>query len=384
MDFATLARLPDPPADGADLPRSRIQVAVLANDFTDPRYGDFAITHDDVANWQRLLGSVFGGRVHIDADHGTDYGIGDGSRAAGWILALDHMGPDGQTDTPDEVWATVEWTPLGQQRIRDREYLWISPTFTDDYIDNRGNHHGPALARAGLTNDPFLREMAMLSLSGGVLAHRRAHASGGRADSRRAMPELTKIAEALGLNADADEPTVLSAIGTLADQATKANDPATLLAAAPIKTLTDALKEQGLVALTAAEHAELKADALAGKSAAEDLRVTKFEQAYEKALHNPAGPQVDTSEETKTEWRQLFDAAPEVALKRLAALPPLVSLAAKGHGGSGDGPDLSGEGYEDGQVDDDRAAVLVEARKLAAEKNLDIATAARMVLARAA
>ncbi len=375
MDYRTLAQTPSSVTDG-DLPTSRIQVAVLADDFTDPRYGDFAITQDHLANWQRLLASQFGGKVHIDLDHGTDYGTGTGSEAAGWILALDQNGPDGQTPTPDEVWALVEWTPLGVEKIRSKAYQWISPTFTDDYIDNRGQHHGPALARAGLTNDPFLREMATVSLSGGTTAYRRS-ASEPPADSRGQMPDLKKIAEALSLNADADEATVLNAIGTLADQATKANqDPP-----ADTRTLKARIEAEGMTVLTRDEHAALKADALAGKAAAEDLRTARFDTAYDKALSEA---RVSTDDDTKTEWRALYDAAPDTALKRLAALPALVSLKAQGAGGDSEGPDLSGEGYDQGKVDEDRAVQLAEIRRLAAEKNLDLRTAARQVLARTA
>ncbi|HEU4656314.1 MAG TPA: phage protease [Capillimicrobium sp.] len=384
MDFATLAQAPAKLTAAADgqLPTSRIQVAVLADDFTDPRYGDFAITREHVANWQRLLASQFGGRVHIDLDHGTDYNHDQGSRAAGWILALDHMGADGATPTPDEVWALVEWTPLGQEKIASREYMWISPTFTDDYVDNRGNHHGPALARAALTNDPFLREMATVSLSGAPLAYRRAAATASPADSRRQMTLPPKIAEALGLDADADEAKVLSAIGDLKTAAAnKADDPdpAKLLKAAPVKTLTEALAEHGLVALTRDEHAALKADALAGKGAADELHTAKFDTAYQACLD--AGS-IDTSEDTKKEWRELYDAAPEVTLKRLAAVaagPKLVQLdRGRGQGGGDTAGEVAAE-YDGDAVDEERAEMVTEARKLAAEKNIPFTEAARQV-----
>lgn len=391
MEFCTFAAAPQLGADqapDAPPPTSRIQVAVLADDFTDPRYGDFAITAEHVANWQRLLTSHFGGKVHIDLDHGTDYR--DDSRAAGWIISLDQLGPDGETPTPDEVWALVEWTPLGVQKIRDREYQWISPTFTDDLVDNRGRHLGPALARAALTNTPFLREMATVSLSGGGLAHRRTTTRPG-ADSRGQMSELQKIAEALGLTADADEDKVLSAIGDLAAKATKATEntpPAEpgdlpkLLAGATTEQVSQALAAKGLVTLTISQHQKLEADAKLGVQAHEELRLAKFRAAIDKAR---AEGRLDATEDREKRLRAFYDAAPEEALAEIAALPKIVSLTARGTGG-GEGANVETlpDRLDDGQVDTDRAEIHAEAMKLAADQNIDYVTAARQVMARRA
>ncbi len=150
-DLTTLADAADP--DGG--PRSRIVVAKLGR-FQSKRYGRFSIGTDDLDGWKRNLTGQFGGRVPIDLDHSPERGRG--SEAAGWITGLERDG--------DRVMADVEWTPLGEAAIRERRYLYVSPTFTSSYKGEDGGDLGRALIGAGLTNRPFLREgMPTLSLS---------------------------------------------------------------------------------------------------------------------------------------------------------------------------------------------------------------------------
>jgi phage I-like protein len=59
--------------------------------------------------------------------------------------------------------ADVEWTPKGEQQIRDKEYLFISPTF-GPFKDETGGVHENTLMGAALTNKPFLN-MPAISLA---------------------------------------------------------------------------------------------------------------------------------------------------------------------------------------------------------------------------
>ena len=151
----TLADLPE--LAGADpRPRTTIAVARLDDRLKDPRYGAFKITQADVDGWKRNLAETFGGRVSVDFDHSSDRGRG--TKAAAWITGLHQQGK--------LVTADVEFTPTGAKAVRDGDYLYISPTFVNNYTDEHGETHGKALLGAALTNRPVLRKgMPTLSLS---------------------------------------------------------------------------------------------------------------------------------------------------------------------------------------------------------------------------
>lgn len=285
--------------------RSRIHVAQLGR-FSDRRYGQFSITQREVDNWKRLLAEHFHGRVPIDTDHATDKGVS--SEASGWIVGLHQHGTD--------VLADVEWTPKGEAAIRERRYLYISPTFTSDLKDDRGKSLGPALLRAAQTNAPFLHRMPAVSLSGATLAERIADAP----DSRPAMPDLKNIALALELPEDADEAKILEAV---ADAKAEPEAPDT-------KTLEAQAAEQGKVLLDATEVAKLSADAAQGVAAAEQLRAQRFDTAFSKALD--AG-RVDAKPETRERFEGLYKADADLTIQTLDALPALVNTTARGEGG---------------------------------------------------
>lgn len=154
-DLITLADLPELSGDDPS-PSTTITVARLDSNLRDPRYGRFGITQADVDGWKRNLAGVFGGRVSIDADHSSDRG--KGTKASAWITGLHQDGK--------KVQASVEFTPAGARQVREKEYLFISPTFVENYKDEHGVSHGKALLGAALTNRPVLREdMPTLSLS---------------------------------------------------------------------------------------------------------------------------------------------------------------------------------------------------------------------------
>lgn len=162
--LVTLAAATPPPASeggGRERARSRIQIAKTGR-FRDPRYGEFEITRDMFDRWRRSLKLHPDGRVLIDVEHQSERG--GSSEAAGWIVELDTMGPDGNTPTPDQLWATVEWTSLGEQLVRDGRYRFVSPAF-GAYRDEQGRVHTDVLTSVALTNVPFLREgMAPVAL----------------------------------------------------------------------------------------------------------------------------------------------------------------------------------------------------------------------------
>lgn len=296
--------------------RSRIQVAQLGS-YRDPRYGDFSITAPEVANWQKLLASYFGGRVPIDEDHATDKG--GRSEAQGWILGLERDG--------NAVYADVEWTPVGEAAIRDKRYLYISPTFVSDFKDQQGNGLGPALLRAGLTNNPFLRQMPAVSLSA---AAQTADRIGDPPDSRPVMPDLLKtLAATFGLPEDTAEAKVLEAVAEA-----KAKADAKPPESTDTKTLEARAADEGKVLLDAAQVTQLTADAAKGVKAETDLATMQFEAAYDKALRSG---RIDAKPETKTLHESIFAVDREKSITLLESLPEgVVNLSARGEGGHTD------------------------------------------------
>lgn len=129
-------------------PRSRIQIAKLGTGFKDARYGVFDITEAEVQSWARNLSLLPGGRAAIDFDHMADRpGPARRTEAAGWITAV---------ALEDGVpMAAVEWTPKGQNAIRDKEYLFFSPAY-GSWTDEKGQTHPNTLIGGALSNRPFL------------------------------------------------------------------------------------------------------------------------------------------------------------------------------------------------------------------------------------
>lgn len=356
-----------------EAPRSRIQVAELGS-FWDPRYGDFEINGTMLSNWQKLLGSYFQGEISIDLDHSTDK-PGGSSEAAGWIKGLDQLGADGQTRTPREVWATVEWTSLGADAVRDKRYRYVSPTFRDDLKDQKGKSLGPALLRAALTNNAFLRNMAAVSLAADTtFAERRPSPSPESVavpDSRSAM-DTVKLTKALGLPEDADEAKILAAVAERQPDDTR--------------TLEQRAEAEGKVLLSQADHDALKTkgakadDAIERIQTLETERATeRFELAYKTALtEGRVHPAVkDGVDETKALHQATYEAAPEQALKLLASLPKQVNLSAQGSGGGA--PGAAGPTKIDGYtVDEDRTRLLERAEAIATERKIDLVAAAQI------
>jgi phage I-like protein len=152
-DLVVVADAPDAPSE------HRIKIAQLGR-FKDRRYGKFSITKEMADGWKARLHDYFNGEVPIDLDHGPERGRG--SEAAGWIKDIE-VAEDG-------VYGTAEWTTLGAEKLRDRRYRYLSPTFHDDFKDEQGKGIGPALIGVALTNRPMLRKgMPAVTLSQAAL-----------------------------------------------------------------------------------------------------------------------------------------------------------------------------------------------------------------------
>jgi len=106
-------------------------------------------------------------RIAFDFNHQPDWG------AAAWVENLSKQ--------DDSLMASVSLTEKGKESIKKKEFLYFSSSYTDDYVeyvfedeaDDKGNvvtkeykiNHGPTLMGGGLTNRPFIKGMAPVSLS---------------------------------------------------------------------------------------------------------------------------------------------------------------------------------------------------------------------------
>lgn len=134
-----------------------------------------------------------GNPIPIDYDHQTEYTAknGAGAPASGWITSL-HARADG-------IWGTVEWTPPARERIRNKEYRYLSPVFA-----YRKDGTIIALVRAGLLNNPNLALTAINS----TLHHEE------DMSQTEFKAFLQRVAAVLGLTGAADEDAVLTAVNS--------------------------------------------------------------------------------------------------------------------------------------------------------------------------
>ncbi|MFV0333072.1 MAG: phage protease, partial [Tropicimonas sp.] len=128
--------------------------------------------------------------------------------AAGWIKEL--------IAKPDGIWSRVEWTDRARQLITAREYRYLSPAL----LLAKGSNAVMRIKGAGLVHNPALELTALAR------------------EEESATPALARIAEALGLDADADEVAILSATHD-----TTAPDPARFMPADKVAELMADLRE---------------------------------------------------------------------------------------------------------------------------------------------
>lgn len=366
--FAFLIDVPESVLLAAGQARSRVQVAKTGK-FKDPRYGKFSITPQDFTRWIKNFAelSVVDGRagLPIDVDHSPEkQGT---TEAAGWVVSLDTKGKDGKSSTPGELWAVAEWNTLGQELIRDRRYLYLSPSYQHDYEDEQGKKHGTALVGIGMTNRPFL-QMATVSLSTAFAVEETAETDPEPkpSDSRGSMILTAEVATALGLEeGEVDDAVVLAKVTELS-KTPEPDEPTQ-------KTLAQLAGEAGKIVLDAKDFASLTANATAGAAAATELHDQKFTTGWATALSE--GRVTPAQEEN---FKALYEAAPDEALKTLAALPVAIHMTADGRGGGtggGAGQALDAAHKRDAEgdeVDADAAELDRKAQALcAADKDLD-------------
>jgi hypothetical protein len=150
-DLASLADLPELASD-QEPPTSEIPLFKTGR-YRHAKFGTWDISRQTFDGFLHNFAKK--GRVPVDLEHGPERG--GSSEAAGWITALKVVG--------NTLRATIQWTKLGADAIRERRFLYISPTWSFDGRDEHGASVGPKLIGAGLTNRPHFESFPALNLS---------------------------------------------------------------------------------------------------------------------------------------------------------------------------------------------------------------------------
>lgn len=299
--------------------------------FYDWRYGDFSITSDDlramVENFETREPAVPG-----DYDH--SFQMGEGSLSAGWTKAVELRADD------SEMWGLVVLTERAAGAVSAGEYRFISPEFSLNHMNERGEAIGPCLLAWGLTNRPFLEGMAEVSLAasrdGRVLVCQSAAANGNHPKEGNEM-DLDKLRKALGLADDATEAVILAAITERTALALNAPGP-------------DA------VILTKSEVEDLRAKAQSGEQASEALRLSTRDQALDAAVREGKLAPVALDA-----FKAMWDADPDSTRKALDALPVVEQFKREASGETADAPGSDDPEASIGQRIETRAQALMVA-----------------------
>jgi len=137
---------------GENQPSSWVTVT-RTGDFSNPRYGAFAITQQMLAEMVRNFAErTYGQDIFIDVAHKPENG------AAGRVVALAVEG--------DRLRARVEWTPMGVEAVRARGFAYLSAEYHENWRDNEaGAPHGCVLLGAGLVTRPCIKRLDPVQLS---------------------------------------------------------------------------------------------------------------------------------------------------------------------------------------------------------------------------
>lgn len=110
-------------------------------------FGDFDITEKTLNEFVKNFKARTRG-----TDIPVNYSHMSGGKAAGWMEKV--YVKDGK------LFADVKFTPQARQAIKDKEFMYISAEFNEDYKDpESGKKKGAVLLGAALTNIPFVRGM---------------------------------------------------------------------------------------------------------------------------------------------------------------------------------------------------------------------------------
>lgn len=304
----------------ADEPaRSTIQIA-RTGIWLHPWYGEMVIEDSTLQDFvDHFNAGIAGYDLSVDQEHEPSGG------AAGWFRALDKRG--------DQLWAEIEWTPLGAQLLRDQVYRYFSIEYTTVHVDDETGAKTPNVLQGGaLTNRPYIKGMAPVMLS---------EADAGVAfwpAEKEAMVETITLSEELRTRLGLDSAEVTTeqleaAIGAALESAedddagTPADDDDGETENRELSDDAARLLDERNRRLTE-ENRQLSQRVAALES---DNRQTKW-LAYRDGKIREGRLTMALSEQ----FEALYLADPERAIKIIDAMPVLIDMSERGAGGSGE------------------------------------------------
>lgn len=317
--------------------------------------------------------------------------------AAGWIHGLEVRG--------NSLWGTgVEWTPLGKQKLADKEFAYFSSEWSpvwqndldeEDFVDNVFT--GGALTNYPLfpANKPLVADKKTtkgltasgksikLYMKGSVMnlaellakevseltAEEKAFIVSNKADLT--AEQTTTLTEAGVLEAEAVEETEAEKTAREAQDATDAAAAAT--AADTAAAEAEANKNKGMTQISASKLKELEANAAQGVEAANKLRAIEASTATERMIisaSNKEGRFLQASHSTLTKFYLSLNASQQKDFTGIIASLPKMPLGV-----------VAGKS-EQGSANSAADQLVAKAEKLVADKKApDFQTAMKQVTA---
>lgn len=139
------------------------EIEVLhAGKWEHPQYGVIEITEQDIDKFVDTFNTkVRKVDIAVDQEHMPEKG------AAGWFRKMEKVMEDGKA----KLKASVEWTKLGVQLIKDGIFKYFSPEFDFDYEDLETHEQFDNVLLGGaLTNRPYFKSLAPVMLSENIYA----------------------------------------------------------------------------------------------------------------------------------------------------------------------------------------------------------------------
>lgn len=292
-----------------------------------PVYGELKITDETLENIiYNFNDKVRGTDIPIDLEHEVSQHKGE---AAGWIKSLIKIG--------NKLLAEIEWTKLGQEKIKDKIYKYFSPEFKFSYQDNEtGKVYKDVLFGGGLTNKPFIKRMNPVMLSENIntdfCEYIQITKKEGNVDMNKELYKLLKLSET------ASNDDIMSTVKQLIEAGDK------------VIELTETLKSM------TAENKELKENYEEKEEEVKELKEKEEEvkednvkmseqiKKIEGQLLNAEWDKVSSvalSEGKLTQkmlpvYEKSFKANPEGTKEMMKVLEPVVNLSEKGSSKSND------------------------------------------------
>ncbi|MCK5019128.1 MAG: hypothetical protein KAS32_18855 [Candidatus Peribacteraceae bacterium] len=148
---------------GKAFKEAKTEIEVLAEgEWKHPQYGMIKITEEDIDKFINSFDdNVRMVDIAVDQEHMPEKG------AAGWYKSLRKVVENGKT----KLKATIEWTKLGQNLIKDGVFKYFSPEFDFDYEDLETHENFENVLLGGaLTNRPYFKSLAPVAFNENLYA----------------------------------------------------------------------------------------------------------------------------------------------------------------------------------------------------------------------